>query len=59
MSHFLMLMCDSGIIISVLSHEFLEFPVNLLETDMDENNENKKNQTKNKFFLWNDLKSNI
>lgn len=55
MSHFLMLMCDSGIIISLSSHEFLEFPVNLLETDMDEN---KKNQTKNKFFLWNDLKSN-
>lgn len=39
MSHFLMLMCDSGIIISLSSHEFLEFPVNLLETDMDENNE--------------------
>lgn len=51
MSHFLMLMCDSRTIISLLSHEFLEFPVNLLETDMDENNENKKNQTKNKFFL--------
>lgn len=51
MSHFLMLMCDSGIIISLSSHEFLEFPVNLLETDMDENNE-KSDKTQILLVKW-------
>lgn len=41
-------------IVSVLSHEFLEFPVNFLETDMNENIENKKKQTKKQivFVKW-------